>query len=129
MKLGPSRRAGIAALFLLALLGCDASSGDPVADAQLALADAAPGGDADTCLGVGTPCMVESECPDALECYSGSVHGVCSTAHQECGGFGAMPCQDGRTCFFQIAGGLGICLTSEELTCVCARSPQSVQGC
>jgi hypothetical protein len=104
-----------------------ASACDSAGEAQLDAAppDAVP----DTCMGVGTHCTVTGECSGQLECITNGTKGVCEIRHGSCGGILGSQCANQLTCVYVRGTKLGMCVTADELTCMCSHSPADVQGC
>jgi hypothetical protein len=130
----PGTRHARAFLFLLALTAAAVAGACDSDDDEGHLADAAPGtmiDAADACMGVGSSCTVDGECPDPFTCHgnSGQAAGVCYGARSDCGGIIGSRCADGQTCTYTTNGKLGLCVTPAELACICAHSPQTVAGC
>lgn len=121
-------------LVLLAWLwwsGCGGS--DAEVDAGPAPADAAADdggidGGAEACGDVGGPC--EADCSGNLRCYESVAGGFCAPERTECGGFAGADCRDPDHLCVTLAGNtVGACLTASEKACVCARRPDTVEGC
>jgi hypothetical protein len=82
------------------------------------------------CGAVGSGCSGGGGCDDELSCYQGGEGGFCAPERADCGGFAGAECQDeSHLCVLLANDTLGACLTAGERDCVCARSPETVQGC
>jgi hypothetical protein len=117
-------------LVLCALAIGGAGCGDAGDDAPVADAMPPPSPDADVCMGVGATCNGDGTCADGLMCYLVGQRGVCSTERATCGGIIHTSCTgDGLSCVNLMGSEQGICVTAEELSCICATSPDAVTGC
>jgi hypothetical protein len=126
-------RRSFLALAKLVLLGClvaagacsDDDGGTSSVDAMPTESDAG-----DVCRGVGAACLVDGECTNQLKCYATPDHGVCAPERAGCGGILGTVCADGLSCvYLEGSADLGMCVTADELSCICAESPTTVQGC
>jgi hypothetical protein len=93
------------------------------------------GGGADApaaCNGVGQTCSPSDACPEGLKCYLNGDRGVCSTERPTCGGIVGAECMsetETLQCAQQTDSEQGICVTEDELRCICASAPDAVTSC
>ena len=117
----------------LLAIGAPGCGDDDDGDDDAPAADANTGPDAPVgCNDVGQTCSESDTCPGELKCYLAGDRGVCSTERPTCGGIVGAEC-DSETetlqCALQTDSEQGICVTEDELRCICASAPDAVTAC